>query len=132
MLKTAAIIFGIFFLVAGIGGFVPALAPQHGDGSMLFGIFMVGPVHNLVHLASGAAALACAFMGAGAARKYFQIFGIVYALVAVIGFFYGNTPIMGIMEHNVADIGLHIAIAAVALYLGFMARNDGALADRRS
>ena len=131
MLKTAAIIFGIFFLVAGIGGFVPALAPQHGDGAMLFGIFMVGPVHNVIHIASGVAALICGMMGAGAARKYFQIFGIVYALVAVIGFFYGNTRILGVMEHNVADIGLHIAIAAVALYLGFMARNDGLVGDRR-
>jgi hypothetical protein len=131
MLKTAAIIFGIFFLVAGIGGFVPALAPQHGDGNMLFGIFMVGPVHNVVHIASGIAALICGMMGAGPARKYFQIFGIVYALVAVIGFFYGNSPILGMMEHNVADIGLHIAIAAVALYLGFMARNDGLAPDRR-
>jgi hypothetical protein len=68
MLKTAAIIFGIFFIVAGIGGFVPGLAP----GGMLFGIFMVGPVHNVIHLASGAVALFCAFAGAGASRKYFQ------------------------------------------------------------
>ena len=119
MLKTAAIVFGIFFLIAGIAGFVPALAPPHGDGNMLFGIFMVGPVHNIVHLTSGAAALLCAFAGAGAARKYFQIFGVVYLLVALIGFVYGNSPIMGVMEHNTADIGLHIAIAAVALYFGF-------------
>ena len=129
MLKTAAIIFGIFFIVAGLGGFVPALAPPHGDGNMLFGIFMVGPVHNIVHLASGAAALLCAFMGGGAARKYFQIFGLVYALVAVIGFFYGNSPILGMMEHNVADIGLHIAIAAVALYFCFATR-DTMITDR--
>ncbi|HEV3408712.1 MAG TPA: DUF4383 domain-containing protein [Chthoniobacterales bacterium] len=119
MLKTAAIIFGIFFIVAGIGGFIPALAP----GGMLFGIFMVGPVHNIVHLASGAVALFCAFAGAGAARKYFQIFGVVYALVAVIGFFYGNSPIMGVMEHNNHDIWLHILIAAAALYFGFAARD---------
>lgn len=91
MLKPAAIIFGIFFLVAGIGGFFPALAP-HG---MLFGIFMVGPVHNSIHIASGAAALLCAFAGAGAARKYFQIFGVVYLLVALLGFVYGNEPLMG-------------------------------------
>ncbi len=123
MLKTAAIIFGIFFLVAGFGGFVPALAPPMGDGAMLFGIFMVGPVHNIVHIASGAVALLCAFAGAGAARKYFQIFGVVYLLVALIGFFYGNSPIMGLMEHNVNDIWLHIVIAAAALYLGFMARD---------
>ncbi|HSH39165.1 MAG TPA: DUF4383 domain-containing protein [Chthoniobacterales bacterium] len=126
MLKTAATIFGIFFIIAGIGGFVPALAPSHGDGNMLFGIFMVGPVHNIVHLASGAAALFCAFSGAGAARKYFQIFGSVYLLVALIGFIYGNSPIMGVMEHNTADIGLHILIAAVALYFGFAGGRDTA------
>jgi hypothetical protein len=117
MLKPAAIIFGIFFLVAGIGGFVSALAPN----GMLFGIFMVGPVHNCIHLASGVAALLCAFAGAGAARKYFQIFGVVYLLVAVIGFVYGNTPLLGMVEHNKADIGLHLVIAAASLYLGFMA-----------
>ena len=120
MLKTAAIIFGLFFIIAGIGGFVPALAPEHGDGAMLFGIFMVGPVHNIIHLASGAAALLCGFAGVGAARKYFQIFGVVYLLVALIGFVYGNSKIMGVMEHNMADIGLHIVIAVAALYLGFL------------
>jgi hypothetical protein len=122
MLKTAAIIFGIFFIVAGIGGFVSSLAP---DG-MLFGIFMVGPVHNCIHLASGVVALLCAFAGAGASRKYFQIFGLVYALVAVIGFVYGNKPLLGMVEHNIADIWLHIAIAAVALFLGFGARDTAA------
>ena len=53
MLKPAAIIFGLFFIVAGIGGFVSSLAPN----GMLFGIFMVGPVHNTIHLASGVVAL---------------------------------------------------------------------------
>ena len=141
MLKPAAIIFGIFFLVAGIGGFVPALAPN----GMLFGVFMVGPIHNCIHLASGVAALLCAFLTSGAAgrrggdqslnpqplppkagqsaaRTYFQIFGVVYLLVAVIGFVYGNTPLLGMVEHNKADIGLHLVIAAASLYLGFMAR----------
>jgi hypothetical protein len=131
MLKTAAIIFGVFFIIAAIGGFVPGLAPAMGDGRMLFGIFMVGPVHNIIHLASGAVALFCAFAGAGAARKYFQIFGVVYLLVALIGFVYGNSPIMGLMEHNKADIGLHIAIAAVALYFGFAGGGREVGIDRR-
>lgn len=120
MLKPAAIIFGLFFLVAGIGGFVSSLAPN----GMLFGIFMVGPVHNCIHLASGAVALLCAFVGAGAARKYFQIFGVVYLLVALLGFYYGNHPLIGMVEHNHADIWLHIAIAAVALFLGFTGNRD--------
>ncbi len=122
MLKTAAVIFGLFFIVAGIGGFVSALAPE----GMLFGIFMVGPVHNCIHLASGVVALLCAFAGAGASRKYFQIFGIVYALVAVIGFVYGNSPLLGMVEHNKADIGLHVAIAVVSLFLGFGAKDTTA------
>lgn len=120
MLKTSAIIFGIFFVVAGVAGFFSSLAP-HG---MLFGIFMVGPVHNTIHLASGLAAFLCAFAGAGAARKYFQIFGVVYLLVALLGFVYGNEPLMGMVEHNKADIGLHLAIAAVALFLGFTGKSD--------
>ena len=120
MLKPAAIIFGLFFIVAGIGGFVSSLAPN----GMLFGIFMVGPVHNCIHIASGAVALLCAFAGAGAARKYFQIFGVVYLLVALLGFYYGNHPLIGMVEHNHADIWLHIAIAAAALFLGFTGNRD--------
>ncbi len=119
MLKTAAIIFGIFFIIAGLAGFSASLAP----GGMLFGLFMVGTVHNIIHLASGIVALMCAFTGAGASRKYFQIFGIVYALVALIGFFYGNHPLLGMVEHNVHDIWLHIVIAVVSLWLGFGARD---------
>ena len=115
MLKPAAILFGLFFIVAGIGGFVPSLAPA----GMLFGIFMIGPVHNVIHLASGAVALICGFAGAGASRKYFQIFGIVYLLVGLLGFYYGNQPLVGMVEHNQADIWLHIGIAAVSLLLGF-------------
>jgi hypothetical protein len=129
MLKTAAIIFGVFFLIAGIGGFVPGLAPAMGDGRMLFGIFMVGPVHNVIHLASGAAALICGFTSAGASRKYFQIFGVVYLLVALIGFVYGDSKLMGMVEHNRNDIWLHILIAAAALYLGFVAKETAD--DRR-
>ncbi|MDQ6859983.1 MAG: DUF4383 domain-containing protein [Verrucomicrobiota bacterium] len=82
---------------------------------MLYGIFMVGPIHNAIHLASGAAALFCAFAGAGASRKYSQIFGLVYLLVALIGFAYGNSPLIGMVGHNRNDIGLHIGIAAAAL-----------------
>jgi len=51
--------------------------------------------------------------------KYFQIFGVVYLLVAALGFYYGNHPLMGMVDHKHADIWLHIAIAAVSLFLGF-------------
>lgn len=113
--------FGVVFVTLGILGFVPALTP---DGKLL-GIFEVGTVHNIIHLASGLVALATGFSSEYASRKYFQVFGVVYGLVTVLGIFYGNNDILGIVEHNVADIFLHAAITAATLYLGFGYRDRG-------
>gem|GEM_PF-6581999 len=54
-----------------------------------------------------------------ASKRYFQIFGIVYGLVAIIGFFDVDGPLLGYIAHNAADIVLHVIIAAAALRLGF-------------
>jgi hypothetical protein len=105
----------VIFLVVGILGFIPAVAP-HG---MLFGIFHVNAAHNAVHLLSGAVALGCGLAGPGAARLYFRIFGIVYGLVAVLGFVQGDTLLLGLISNNMADVWLHTAIAIVSLVLGF-------------
>lgn len=115
MLANISKLFGAVLLVVGILGFVPALTP---DGHLL-GIFHVNVFHNLVHVLSGAAALAAGFTGYKYSKLYFQVFGVVYALVAVLGVFYGNDPILGLIAHNYADLYLHIAIAATALALGF-------------
>lgn len=118
MLQTAVKVFGVVFVLLGILGFIPALAP---DGHLL-GVFEVGVVHNLIHLVSGLAALATGFSGEAASRLYFQVFGVVYGLVALLGLFYGDKALLGIVEHNVADIFLHVLIAGTALYLGFGTR----------
>lgn len=115
MHQTAARIFGLFFIIAGVAGFIEPLAPE----GMLFGLFMVGPVHNVIHLLSGVAAMVCAMAGAGASRRYLQIFGVIYGLVALLGFVYGNEALLGLVEHNMHDIWLHIVIAGAALILGF-------------
>jgi hypothetical protein len=115
MLKKAARIFGYAFIAVGILGFVPGIT---NDG-YLFGIFEVGVVHNIVHLLSGAVALWAGYSSEHASHLYFQIFGVIYALVAVIGIFYGDRPLLGIMAHNNADVVLHFIIAGAALYLGF-------------
>jgi len=115
MLANISKAFGAVLLIVGILGFVPAFTP---DGHLL-GIFHVNTFHNLVHVLSGVAALAAGFSGYKYAKLYFQVFGVVYALVAVLGVFYGNDPILGLIAHNYADLYLHIAIAATALTLGF-------------
>ena len=119
MVRTAAILFGIVFLVVGVLGFVPAFTTDMGGMPMLLGIFHVNTAHNIVHLASGAVFLLCGMAGAGASRTFFRIFGIVYAIVAILGFMNGDKPLLGLISSNMADTWLHVGLAAVMLIIGF-------------
>ena len=115
MLTTVAKVFGVIFLAIGALGFVPAATPD----DHLLGIFHVDPLHNVIHLASGVAALAMAMASEASARRYFQVFGVVYGLVTVLGFIYGEEDILGLVANNMADNLLHVVIAGSALALGF-------------
>ncbi|MBU2051471.1 MAG: DUF4383 domain-containing protein [Gammaproteobacteria bacterium] len=109
--------FGVVFLLIGVLGFVPGITVDADNGNkLLLGIFEVNAVHNLVHLASGVVALLAA-TSARYARLYFQVFGVVYGLVTVLGFM--MSPVLGLIPVNLADNLLHVVIAVAALYLGF-------------
>ena len=115
MIKTAALLFGIVFLLIGILGFVPGVAPDE----TLFKIFHVHAAHNIVHIASGIIFLIAAMAGAGASRAWFQIFGVIYAIVAVWGFVVGTGNTLWVVSNNPADTWLHVVLAVVMLFLGF-------------
>ena len=125
MIKTAANLFGIVFLLIGILGFVPAVTPANG---MLLGIFHVNTAHIFVHLASGVVFLLCGMAGVGASRTFFRIFGVIYAVVALLGFYYRDNAILGLIANNIADIWLHVVLAVAMLYLGFGASGGRATA----
>jgi hypothetical protein len=86
---------------------------------MLLGIFHVNTARNLVHIVSGAILLFAAMSGAGAARLWFQIFGVIYAIVAVLGFMNPAGPLLGMISNNPADTWLHVVLAVVMLAIGF-------------
>lgn len=115
MLKTIAIIFGVLFVIVGILGFVPAAAP----GGKLLGIFSVNALHNLVHLLTGIIAIICGLSSHKASRIFFAVFGIIYAIVTILGFVQGDGLILNSIANNMADNWLHLVIAIIALYLGF-------------
>jgi len=115
MVKSLAILFGIVFLAIGILGFVQGITKD----DMLLGIFMVNPAHSVVHIASGVVALLCGISGFSASRTFFRIFGIIYAIVAVFGFYNGDQPLLGLISNNTADTWLHVVLAVVMLFLGF-------------
>lgn len=114
MLRIFAILFGIGFIFAGVAGFIPAFTPN----GFLFGLFEVNAMHNFVHLASGVIAIMCATTHY-ASRLYFQIFGVIYGIVTILGFVMKGDLSFIMMHMNMADNFLHLGISVVALYLGF-------------
>jgi hypothetical protein len=123
MAKTLGMLFGIVFLAVGILGFVPGITKDE----MLLGIFMVNKVHSIVHIASGVVFLLASMAGAGAASLWFKIFGLVYALVAVMGFVVKDGMIFGLISNNMNDTWLHVVLAAAMLLIGFAVPKQAAV-----
>jgi hypothetical protein len=119
MVKSAAIVFGIVFLGVGILGFVPGVTTN----DMLLGIFMVNAAHSVVHIASGIIFLIAGMASAGASRLWFRIFGLIYALVAILGFMTPNGMLLGMISNNMADTWLHVILAVAMLFLGFVVKD---------
>lgn len=124
MQKSLALVFAVAFLALGIAGFVPALAPANADGQMLFGIFQINTAQSVIHLLTAAAAFVGFLAGSYYAATYHKVFGVVYLAVALWGLpglmstFDG--VLFGLIHVNLATELLHIAIAAVSLYAGFV------------
>ena len=118
--QKLAKLFGIVFVLIGVLGFVPPLAP----GGLLLGVFEVNALHNIVHLLTGLVALWAA-CSADKATLYFKVFGVVYLLVTILGFMTGSALAVGLVPVNMADNLLHVVIAVVALYAGFGMKSGG-------
>ena len=114
--RILALVLGIVFTLIGILGFFASssMAP----GSLLG--FDVDLVHNLVHLLTGIAALLSVF--GGWSRRFNQVFGIIYLVVALAGLIpalYFDGRLLGLMHINGADNVLHIVVALAAIIVGF-------------
>jgi hypothetical protein len=132
-IRYFALAFGIVFLLVGIAGFIPAfvttppemprdLAIEAGHG-LLFGLFPVNIVHNLVHIAFGIWGLA-AYRTVGNARLYARAVTVIYAILAIMGLIPGLDTMFGLVPLHGHDVWLHILLAAIAAYFGFVAKPD--------
>jgi uncharacterized protein DUF4383 len=111
MAKNFAMVLGLVLLVVGLWGM---LGGGHDHQLVVFG---VNASHNLIHLVSGAAALVTAMIGEQAAMIFCLIFGSVYGLVAVAGFFM-VPAVTRMLNLNLADNFLHLAISIACLWMG--------------
>ncbi len=123
-----ALIMGLVFLAIGILGFVPALLvvspempPLEVEGSygLLFGLFPVNVLHNVVHVLFGLWGV-MAYRSFIAARWYAGSVAVIYIVLAVMGFIPGLATFFGLVPLYGNDIWLHAAIAVVAAVFAMM------------
>ena len=116
--RLAAIVIGIVFVLVGILGFIPN--PIVGPT----GYFVTNTLHDLIHLISGIVLLAGAFSALGSSMAL-KIIGVVYALIAILGFFaITNGMLLGLIPVNTADQWLHVVLAVVILVAAFGLPDD--------
>jgi hypothetical protein len=115
--RLIAAVFGAVYLLVGAAGFVVTsgvgFAATEGEKLLLF---EVNPLHNIVHVAIGAALL-LASRTVAAAKGVNVTVGAVYLLVGVLGLFLVGTG-ANIIALNGADNVLHLASALLLLGVG--------------
>jgi uncharacterized protein DUF4383 len=116
--KTLCKVAGFIFIIVGLAGFaLPNLLGFH-----------LTPIHNIIHILTGAVALYMGFPASyGAAKSFCVLFGIVYLLLGVLGFVAPDTvatvighptpvPAGALMPDNV----FHAVVGIVFLAVGAM------------
>lgn len=116
--RLIATVFGAVYLLVGILGFFVTAGTGFfaTEGAMLI-VFAVNPLHNVIHLAVGAALLYAGLNSVALSRTVNSAVGGVYLLVGVLGLFLVGTP-LNIIALNGADNVLHLASAVVLLGVG--------------
>lgn len=131
MARKTSLVLGVLFILLGILGFsMPHMAGTH-----------LSSTHNLIHLASGAAAVYFGIQrNASTARLFCCFFGLFYLLLGILGFAMGRpntateiigsgmatpdrflwTVIPGKLALGIRDHVLHIILAAVFLLVGWL------------
>lgn len=116
--RLIATVFGAVYLLVGLVGF--AVTSGIGffatEGANLI-IFEVNPLHNVIHLAIGAALLYAGLKNVQLARTVNAGVGAVYLLVGILGLFLLTSP-LNIIALNGADNVLHLASAVLLLGVG--------------
>ena len=121
--STIAWLFATGFAAAALLGFIPN--PIVGEGAL----FVTNTAHNLVHLISAFGFAVAALIGDRFATRFMLVFGGVYALTGLIGFFVlAGAPeghLLGIVHINVMDNFLHMALGIAIAIGGVIAWRSG-------
>ena len=126
-IQKLAWLYAVMFFVLGSLSYIPWINDENG---VTLGIFSLQWYDNLLHYASGAWAAVAAWRSAKASEFYFKLFGLIYGLDGIMGFFLGQGYLDGgifIHGYTPLDWGFkffanipHILIGGIAVLIGFV------------
>jgi ABC-type transport system involved in multi-copper enzyme maturation permease subunit len=120
-IQTVALLVGVVFLLAGIGGFIPGVTTGdlalygHESQAKLLGIFQVSVLHNVIHLVFGLAGLVLA---KSAAKAYLVGGGLIYLVTWLYGVAIDPMSNLNFVPLDDADNWLHLGLGAGMAALG--------------
>jgi hypothetical protein len=131
LLRTAALVVGVVFLLVGVLGFIPGITTNYDDLSFaghesdakLLGIFQVSILHNLVHVLFGIAGIAMSRTRSGA-RTYLIGGGIIYLVLWLYGLVIDDQSSANFVPVNSADNWLHLLLGIGMIGLGYALSRD--------
>ncbi len=121
---------GVVLILMGLLGFIGnpiASTPENNP------LFVVDPIHNLIHIVTGAAALFVGYSLRGEALgNGLMVLGAGYGLVLLLTLV--DPDAFGLLQHpvNAADHVLHVALTVAFLGVGWMARSARETRVRRT
>jgi hypothetical protein len=126
-IQQLALLFGLTFLAAGIGGFIPGITTNYDDlsfaghdsGAQLLGVFQVSVLLNLLHLLFGVAGIVLARSRNGA-RAFLVGGGLIYLVVFLYGLFTAQDSAANFIPLDRSDDILHLSLGIGMLVFGLL------------
>jgi hypothetical protein len=126
LVQRAAALVGLVFLLVGVAGFIPGITTDLYDGlelaghegdAMLFGVFEVSVLHNLVHVALGLAGILFA-RTVSSSRGFLVGGGAIYLALWLYGVVIDRDSDANFVPLNSADDWLHLGLGVGMIFLG--------------
>jgi len=114
--KKCARDFGIVLFLIGLLACIPGLTLD----AYFLGVFKVNLSTNGLHFITGLIGYLLSHSSLKACKIYFQVVGLLYGVIAILGFGYGDSDILDTFAKNMADTWVHLIICLLSLDLGFL------------
>lgn len=114
--RMFALVFGVVYVLVAL---LELLFFQDADPATQF--LFYNQVHNLVHWAAGILGLLAYFGGNAVSRLYAQVFGVVFFLVAILGFIPGQPILADVLGYpvNLLYNFIHLLTGVLGIWAGF-------------